>query len=91
MKKRISPDLKSKVVLEALRQNRTMTEIASTFGVSPSQIVQWKKVGLEHLKGAFSNKRSSALEEHKELVEVLYGQVGRLKVENEWLKKKLGC
>mgnify|MGYP001614071889 FL=1 len=67
MKQKLSSELKSKVVLEALRQEKTLTEIASTYSINPSQITEWKKTGVEHLKLAFSPKKNDELKDLKNL------------------------
>lgn len=91
MKTKVSSEIKGRIVLEVLRQEKTLAEIASSYGLSPAQITQWKKVGIENLKLGFSKKQIGELKELKELTDELYSQIGRLKVENDWLKKKLGA
>jgi len=81
---------KAKVALEAAKGNKTMAELASEFEVHPSQITQWKKQLLESMQDIFSRRRDRTRQEQDELTEHLYQQIGQLKVELDWLKKKSG-
>lgn len=81
---------KAKVVVEALRGEKTVNELAGKYGVHPGQIAQWKKQALEGLPGWLADRRSRQAREEEELREALYQQIGRQKMELEWLKKKFG-
>ncbi|HYT42109.1 MAG TPA: IS3 family transposase [Methylomirabilota bacterium] len=87
-RKRYSADLKAKVALEAIRGQKTTNEIASEYGVHPTQITQWKKQALEELPQIFSSRREKAEQAEEELKSTLYQEIGQLKVELDWLKKK---
>ena len=84
-----SEQFKFKVALEAAKGLRTVNEIAGEYGVHPNQVSSWKKQLLEDGPGVFScsreRERTGAAEQESEL----YEQIGRLKMELEWLKKKL--
>ena len=82
---------KAKIVLEALKERQTLSEIAQKFEVHPVQVSSWKKEAQEHLGELFSDKRSrdKDQEAQTELVERLYQQIGQLQVELNWLKKKI--
>ena len=88
--RRHSAEFKAKVALESIKGQRTMNEIAGEYGVHPGQIAQWKRQVLEELPGLFSSKRSKDAKAEEELKASLYQQIGQLKVELDWLKKKAG-
>ncbi len=79
---------KARVALEAVRGEKTISQIASEYGVHPNQIGQWKKKLLEELPSLFSDGRKKRDKSQEELESELYRQIGQLKVELEWLKKK---
>lgn len=81
---------KAKVALEAIRGERTLNELAADYGVHPVQITQWKRVALDALPEIFSSRRGSRQKEEEALKAALYQQIGQLKVELDWLKKKAG-
>ncbi len=85
-----SPAFKAKVSLAAIKGELTINEISSQFGVHPNQISKWKKQAIEELYSVFSGKRERNKKEQKELTEELYKQIGQLKVELDWIKKKSG-
>ena len=89
-RKQYSGEFKAKVVLPALKGQHTLNEIASKYGVHPVQVAQWKKQALDELPPVFADHRARAVRAVEEEKSRLYEQVGRLKVELEWLKKKLG-
>lgn len=78
------------VALEAIKNQRTIAQIASEYGVHPNQVTQWKKQTLEALPEIFANGRKKTEKENEQLVAELYRQIGQLKVELDWLKKKSG-
>jgi transposase-like protein len=85
-----SAEFKARVALEAVRGERTINEIAAEHGVHPNQVSQWKSRLLESLPDVFSGERDQVRQDvavQKERDE-LYRQIGQLKVEIDWLKKK---
>ena len=87
-RKSYSSDFKARVALEAIREARTAAELSSAYGVHSTMITRWKRHVLEHLPGLFSEAYKQKDNEHEELVASLYQQIGQLKVELDWLKKK---
>ena len=89
-RKNHSAVFKAKVALAAAKGDKTIAELASTFEVHPTQIAQWKKRLLESTTDIFSQKRQREKTNNDELTSELYRQIGQLKVELDWLKKKSG-
>jgi transposase len=83
-------EFKAKVGLEAVRGVKTINEIAQEYGVHPVMVGQWKKEILERAGTLFEGKRGPKPQEAHESAERLYGEIGRLKMELDWLKKKSG-
>ena len=83
-----SPQFKSQVALEALKNQKTLNELAAEYEVHPNQISTWKKQLLEDLPSLFTNGRAKAAANDEALQARLYEEIGRLKVEPDWMKKK---
>ena len=88
-RKRHSAEFKFDVALEAAKELRTASQIASEREVHPNQISQWKKQLLDEGVSIFSNKNFHNKKKQNEREAALYEQIGRLKMELEWLKKKV--
>ena len=89
-RKRRSKEEKARIALEAMKEERPLSEIASQYSVHPNQITRWKKQLIQNAGEAFSKDNNN--EKEKELVKYqdeLYKEIGKLRVENEFLKKKL--
>ena len=87
-RRRFTAEFKARVVRSALREDKTLAELAGQFGVHPNQITEWKRQVLDAMPEMFSRKKradAKAAEEHEAR---LYEQVGKLQVELEWIKKK---
>ncbi len=80
--------LKAKAALEAIREQKTLNEIASSYDVHPNQLGKWKKQVLDALPELFQNGRSKSKQDDEALRDRLYQQIGQLQVELDWLKKK---
>lgn len=90
MRKRYSAEFKARVALDAVKSEKTLSELASQYQVHPNQIRQWKQALLAGLPDIFSDKRRHRECETAEQQARLYEQIGRLKVELDWMKKKSG-
>jgi putative transposase len=88
-RKRYSAAFKARVALEAAKQTRTLAELSGTFQVHSVQISQWKKQLLDGIEWLFRDGRRRDHHESQAIQTELYEQIGRLKIELEWLKKKL--
>jgi transposase-like protein len=84
-------ELKARVALEAIQERRTVNEIASEYGVHPTQVSAWKRQAIESLRGLFEGGVPVDGAELKRQEGELFEQIGRLKMELEWLKKKYGA
>jgi transposase-like protein len=81
---------RARVALEAIRGEKTGAEIAREFSVHPLQVSKWKKILLERAAELFIKGDDLREQEHAELVDRLYREIGELKVQLDWLKKKVG-
>ena len=83
-----SAGFKAKVALAAARGDKTLAELASQYGVYPNQISAWKKQLIEQMSELFEDGRRRKEPEGETEAAQLYEQIGRLKVQLDWLKKK---
>ena len=90
IRKKHSSAFKAKVALEALKELKTVNQIARQFGVHPNQVSQWKKAVSQSLPDIFSDKRKRDKEDEEKTKDRLYHEIGKLKFELDWLKKKMG-
>ena len=88
IRRRFDASFKAKVALEALKNEKTISQLSSEYSVHPNQIQQWKKRLLSELPGIFSRNGERSKEDKEALTDELYKQIGQLKVELDWLKKK---
>ena len=90
-RRKFTSEFKKKVVIEALKERNTVQELAVKHDVHPQQITDWKKHFLENSEAAFDRPGvdEAKSSEKEKLIEQLYAQIGQLKVENDFLKKKL--
>lgn len=89
MRKKFESGLKAKVAMEAFKGEKTIAQVSSEYGVHPNQVTKWKKELLKNAGTLFGSKNGKSDNGQQELVEKLYRNIGELKVENDWLKKKL--
>lgn len=86
-RRKFTAEFKARVALEAIKEHKTLAELAKHFEVSPVVISRWKKEFLNNMSNAFGGDKAN--EEPSVDVEKLYAQIGQLKVENDFLKKSL--
>lgn len=93
MKKKYTAKQKAQIVLEILKEERPIAQIASQYGIHPNQLYKWKAQALEGLPGLFEDSRKTEKDlkaAHEQQVEELFAQIGRLNTQLAWLKKKSG-
>lgn len=89
MRKTFTPQQKAMIALEAMKGEKTMSQIASAYEVHPTQVQQWKKVVQENISMLFVDKRRKEGKSEQELIDELYRVIGQRDIELGWLKKKL--
>lgn len=89
-RRRFSADFKARVALEAIKGQKTVAELAGEHEVHANQVTQWKRQLLESLPEVFGRRRERDAAQQQELTDRLYQQIGQLKVELDWVKKKSG-
>ena len=89
-RKRHGAEFKSKVALEALKGLKTANELSSQYGVHPTQVSQWKRQLQQGSREIFTNARAKDEQDHEAEQAKLYEEIGRLKMELDWLKKTAG-
>ena len=82
-----SKEFKAKVALEAIKNERTIAELSSAFEVHPNLIGKWKKELLNSIPSLFEERKKTTSSKEELDVNDLYKEIGKLKIENEFLKK----
>lgn len=93
MRKQYNPSFKAQVVLEVLKEEKTVSQIASQHGVHPTQINIWKATALSGLPTLFDkdvSKISAQKAEYEKRINELYTEIGRMTTQLAWVKKKSG-
>ena len=90
VRKKHNSEFKTKVAVEAIRQQKTINELTSEYGVHATQINQWKKQALEAIPEAFNGKKEKVHDDQQHNIDELHRQIGQLIAERDWLKKKSG-
>lgn len=91
MKRERSPDFKKRVALEALKEQKSIRDIATEYEVHPMQVCKWKKQLCEQAALAFESSSKKRGEQAAAAREAkLHEKIGQLTVELDWVKKKVG-
>jgi len=92
MRKRHSPEFKAKAVLETLKEERPLNQIASDLEVHPNMLSAWKSSALKGMPTLFEKESQAQADQeaHEQQIEELYAQIGKLTTQVNWLKKKSG-
>ncbi len=85
-RRKFSKDFKAKVVLEALKERETLESLAKKYELQPTQISLWKSQAMNNFSALFSQEKDK---ENEVDVQQLYAQIGKLQIQNDFLKKKL--
>lgn len=91
MRKNYSSEFKARLVLEVLRGERTLSEIASENQVHPNMLTRWKTEAVKNFSQLFEKEASKTKQmkkQYEDRIDELYKQIGRLTTQNEWMKKK---
>ena len=88
-RKRYSGEFKAKVAVDALKEQKTLSELANQYQIHSVQISNWKKQLLDGSALIFKNSTNNNQKKQQNLEANLYQEIGRLKIELDWLKKKL--
>ena len=89
-RKQYSPNFKARVAIEAIRGEKTLSQLGAQFKVHPMQIAKWRKAAIDQLPELFVDGRTKKGAGVETPNDALYEEIGRLKVELDWLKKKVG-
>ena len=89
MRKKIEPALKAKIAIDALKGEKTIAQIGSEYSVHPNLVGKWKQELIKNVGKIFGSSNGTAANVQPVLIDNLYRNIGELKVENDWLKKKL--
>jgi len=88
-RRKFSADFKAKVVLESFKERSTIEDLARKYEIHPTQITNWKREAVANMASIFDSDKSESHADAELQTEKLYAQIGQLKVENDFLKKKL--
>jgi len=88
IRKQFDKDFKAKVAQAALKEDQTLAELSSHFGVHSNQISRWKSQAIIGLSEVFSGKYDHGHQHQEGLISGLYKKIGELEMEKDWLKKK---
>ena len=92
-RKRYTAKQKAQIVLELLKEEKSVAQISSEYGIHSNQLYRWKKQGISQFHEAFEDRHKQIHEveqEHQKKLDQLYSEIGRLTTQVNWLKKKSG-
>ena len=89
-RKRYSAEFKAKVAMETLREEETLSQLSSRYGVHPNQIAKWKKRAKEGMAKIFEKPNSRTHTDHEAEIKELHAKIGQLTVERDFLAKAFG-
>lgn len=89
-RRNFSPEFKSKVAIEALREELTLAELAKKYTLHPNMIRTWKHQAIQNMQGIFARKKSKQATDRTEETQELHAKIGQLTIEIDFLKKGLG-
>lgn len=90
MRKRYDAAIKAKIVIEILKEEKTLTQLSSEYGVSSKQLTRWRTHALTEMPRLFETNSGKKQEQQAEKINELYAEIGRLTTQVNWLKKKSG-
>ncbi len=93
MRKQYTPEMKAQLVLEILKEEKSISELASEHNIHPNQLGRWKKEALDNFHNLFTDGSKDTKKmktEYETKINDLYSEVGRLMTQLNWLKKKSG-
>lgn len=88
VRKQHNADFKKKVALEAIKQQKTINQITSEYGVHATQVNTWKKLATDAIMQAFVGEKQRAAQDRQQEIDELHRQLGQVIAERDWLKKK---
>lgn len=88
-KKSYTSEFKARVALDCIRGDLTINEISTKYGIHSSQINRWKQQAMESIKSGFAGKQERSAKSEQQLENQLYQEIGKLKCENDFLKKSV--
>lgn len=87
-RKKHNAEFKSKVAIDAIKQNKTINELTSEYAVHATQIHTWKKQAIEAISSSFTSRKATVQQDQQSLIDELHRQLGQVIAERDWLKKK---
>ena len=88
VRKKHSADFKSKVAIEAIKQQKTINELVAEYAVHATQIHTWRTQAIAVIPSAFTTKTTETEQNQQALIDELHRQLGQVIAERDWLKKK---